>query len=99
VAVAPQADRFSMRDLDGDRRLEVVTGSPYVGFGTGDDDVPRVWRWNGRQYQEASSEFPAFYRQLAARYAAYIRRMEVQREEFRRSAWQRALQKATSLAG
>jgi hypothetical protein len=99
VSIAPQADRFSLRDVDGDRKLEVITGSPYVGFGSGDDDVPRVWRWNGRQYQEASSEFRQYYRDLAARYDAYIRRMEARREEFKKPMWERALQKAASLAG
>lgn len=99
VSVAPQADRFSLQDVNHDGRLEVITASPFVGFGSGDDDVPRVWRWNGRQYQEASSEFPMFYKELASRYEAFIRRMQTRGEEFKKSAWERALQKAASLAG
>jgi hypothetical protein len=98
VTVTPQADRFSVRDLDGDGRLEVITGSRCVGYGMGDDDVPRVWRWKGRQYQEASRDFPRFYADLVSRYAAYVRRMEAYGARFNRVAWERAIQKATSLA-
>ena len=99
LSVAPQADRFSLQDVDDDGKLELITGSPYVGYGMGDDDVPRVWRWNGRQYQEASSEFPQFYADLASRYTAYVKDMESRREPFKRPVWERAIQKAMSLAG
>jgi hypothetical protein len=99
VSVAPQADRFSLRDLNRDGALEVITGSRFVGHGMGDDDVPRVWRWNGRQYQEASSEFPAFYADLRTRYDAHVRRMERAGEKFERAVWERAIRKAASLAG
>ena len=100
TSVAPQADRFSLQDVDGDgKSLEVVTGSRYVGYGMGDDDVPRVWRWNGRQYQEASSDFPDFYARLARRYAEHVRHLEQTGEEFERPVWERAIQKAASLAG
>jgi hypothetical protein len=99
VNVAPQSDRFSVLDLDGDGKLEVVTGSRRIGYGMGDDDVPRVWRWNGRQYEEASREFPQFYATLAARYSQYVRRMQVNGEPFQRAIWDRAIQKANSLKG
>lgn len=99
TSVAPQADRFSLQDVDGDGKLEVVTGSRYIGYGTGDDDVPRVWRWNGRQYEEASSYFPLFYAELVVRYRRYVQSMEQRGEPFDRAAWQRAIQKATSLSG
>jgi hypothetical protein len=99
VSVAPQADRFGLQDVDDDGKLELITGSPYIGYGMGDDDVPRVWRWNGRQYQEASSEYPEFYKDLASRYTAYVKDMEARGEVFKRPAWERAIQKAISLAG
>lgn len=99
INIAPQADRFSLQDLDGDRKLEVITGSRRIGHGSGDDDVPRVWRWRDRQYREASSEFPRFYSDLASRYQEYIRRREQSGEPFDRSAWERAIQKATLLSG
>jgi hypothetical protein len=99
VGVAPQADRFSLQDVDADGTLEVVTGSRYVGYGSGDDDVPRVWRWTGRQYHEASSEFPKFYAGLTAKYRSYVQRKEQKGETFDRASWERAIRKATSLAG
>jgi hypothetical protein len=99
VSVAPQGDRFSLRDLDGDRRMEVVTGSRRIGHGSGDDDVPRVWRWRDRQYREASAEFPQFYANLAIRYTECVRRMEQRAEMFNRAAWERAIQKAVTLSG
>jgi hypothetical protein len=99
VSVAPQADRFTLLDLDHDGRLEVVTGSRFVGAGGGDDDVPRAWRWNGRQYQEASSSFPAFYAGLVARYQQYVKRHEKDGPSFNREMWDRAILKAGSLAG
>jgi hypothetical protein len=98
VSVAPQADRFSLRDLDGDGKLEVVTGSRYVGYGMGDDDVPRVWRWNGRQYQDASGEFPGFYADLVARYRSYVQRVQAGGESLNKTVWDRAIQKAVSLS-
>jgi hypothetical protein len=99
VNVAPQADRFSLRDLRRDGKLEVVTGTRYIGYGSGDDDVPRVWRWNGRQYEEASTEYPQFYAELARRYRAYVQKMESTGEKFERTVWERAIKKAVSLAG
>jgi hypothetical protein len=101
VSVAPQADRFSLQNVDGKGQLELVTGSQFIGYGNGDDDVPRVWRWNGQreQFQEASAEFPEFYARLAARYEAYVRRLEAAGRDYDRAAWARAIQKATSLAG
>lgn len=96
--VAPQADRFSVKDLNGDGKPELVTGSRYVGYGNGDDDVPRVWRWTGRYFREASAEFPAFYRDLASRYASYVRLMEARGLNINRVVWQRAIQKAASLS-
>jgi hypothetical protein len=99
VNVAPQAERFSVQDVDGDGKLEVVTGSQRIGYGMGDDDVPRVWRWDGRQYQEASSDYPRFYAGLARRYAECVKRMEASGEKFDRAVWDRAIQKAQSLAG
>ena len=97
--VAPQADRFSLRDLKRNGKLEVVTGSRYIGYGSGDDDVPRVWRWNGRQYEEASAEYPQFYADLARRYRAYVQKMESTGEKFERTVWERAIQRAIKLAG
>jgi len=99
VSVAPQADRFSLQDLDHDGRIEVVTGSRFVGYGSGDDDVPRVWRWSGRQYQEASTGFTVFYGELAAKYRKVMARKEQKGEAFDRAAWERAIRKAASLAG
>ncbi len=97
--IAPQADRFSLRDLRRDGKLEVVTASRYIGYGSGDDDVPRVWRWNGRKYEEASSEYPQFYADLTRRYRAYVQKMESSGEKFERTVWERAIRKASSLAG
>jgi hypothetical protein len=99
VSIAPQADRFSLQDVDGDHKLEVVTGSRRIGQGAGDDDVPRVWRWRDRQYREASSEFPRFYSDLAVRYHDYMKRKEQAGETFDRAVWERAIQKATLLSG
>jgi len=99
VGVGPQADRFSLQDVDADGTLEVVTGSRYVGYGSGDDDVPRIWRWTGRQYHEASAEFPRFYTDLTAKYRSYVSRKEQKGEALDRPAWDRAIRKATSLAG
>lgn len=99
VSVAPQADRFSLQDLDHDGKIEVVTGSRFVGYGSGDDDVPRVWRWSGRQYQESSTGFTAFYGDLAAKYRKAMARKEQKGEVFDRAAWERAIRKAASLAG
>lgn len=99
VAIAPQGDRFSLQDVDRDGRLEVITGSRRIGQGMGDDDVPRVWRWNGRQYQDTSREFPRFYADLAARYTAYVQQMEERGVDFNREVWERAIQKASSLSG
>jgi hypothetical protein len=99
VGIAPQADRFSLQDLDRDGKMEVITGSRYVGYGTGDDDVPHVWRWNGRRYQEASTEFPAYFNGLATKYRKLISRKEQKGEPYDRAAWDRAIRKAVSLAG
>jgi len=99
VSVAPQADRFSLRDVDGDKKLEVVTGSRRIGHGSGDDDVPRVWRWKDRQFREASSEFPRFYAELSTRYSEFLKAKLARGEAVNRTAWERAIQKAASLAG
>jgi hypothetical protein len=99
IGIAPQADRFSVQDVDRDGKMEVITGSRYVGYGTGDDDVPHVWRWNGRRYQEASSDFPTFFSALAVRYRKTLSRKEQKGEAFDRAAWERAIRKAASLAG
>ncbi len=99
VNVAPPADRFGLKDLNQDGKVEVLTGSRFIGYGNGDDDVPRVWTWNGRQYQEASSQFPQYYSSLALLYRAHIHHMEEMRQSFPKSAWERAVQKATSLSG
>lgn len=99
VSIAPQADRFSLQDLDGDKKLEVVTGSRRVGHGTGEDDVPRVWRWKGAQYREASTEFPRYYAELASRYTECVKRMERSGEAFNRAAWEKAIQRANLLSG
>lgn len=99
VNVAPQADRFSLQDLDHDGKIEVLTGSRFVGYGSGDDDVPRVWRWSGRQYQEASTGYAAYYKELAAKYKRVLARKEQKGESFDRAAWERAIRKAASLAG
>lgn len=99
VGVGPQSDRFSLRDLDVDGKLEVITGSRYIGYGSGDDDVPRIWRWDGRQYREASTEFPAFYAELAAKYRSYLSRSEKKGEAIDRAVWERAIRKAESLSG
>lgn len=99
LSVAPQADRFALRDLNRDGTMEVIAGTRYVGYGAGDDDVPRIWRWSGSRYQEASREFPSFYSELAARYQAYVKRMRGSGDEFNRAAWERAIQKAASMAG
>jgi hypothetical protein len=98
VNTAPQADRFTLRDVDGDGKQEVITGTRFIGFGSGDDDVPRVWRWSGRQFQEASADFPQFYADLANRYRSYVSRKEGKGESFDRPAWERAIRKVTSLA-
>lgn len=98
VSIAPQADRFSLQDLDGDKKLEVVTGSRRIGHGSGDDDVPRVWRWRASQYREASSDFPRFYSELALRYTEYVKRKEQAGEEFDRAAWEKAIQRAVLLS-
>jgi hypothetical protein len=97
--VAPQSDRFSLVDLDLDGRMEVITGSPGIGHGNGDDDVPRVWRWTGSTYQEASREFPFFYRELARRYASYLARTRASAGPNGNGPWRRAYQKALSLSG
>lgn len=101
VSIAPQADRFSLQDLDRDGKLEAVTGSRRIGSGSGDDDVPRVWRWDSqrRQFREASRDFPQFYSDLANRYQLFIQRKEAKGEEIDRSVWERAIQKANSMAG
>lgn len=99
VSIAPQADRFSLQDLNHDGKMEIITGSRFVGYGSGDDDVPRVWRWSGRQYQEASTEFTTFYGELALKYKKAMARKEQKGEAFDRAAWERALRKAASLAG
>jgi hypothetical protein len=99
VSIAPQADRFSLQDLNRDGKLEIITGSRFVGYGSGDDDVPRVWRWSGRQYQEASTEFTAFYGELTLKYKKVMARKEQKGEVFDRAAWERAIRKAASLAG
>ena len=99
VNVAPHADRFSVRDVDQDGTLEVVVGSRRVGYGSGDDDVPRVWRWSGTQFQEASRAFPRFYAALTATYRAYVLRMRADATPFDHVVWQRAIDKATSLSG
>lgn len=99
VSVAPQADRFSLQDLNRDGKLELITGSRYIGYGMGDDDVPRVWRWKDGQYQEASAEFPRFYGALARRYDDCVRRMTARGEKVDMAVWERAIQKATSLSG
>jgi hypothetical protein len=99
VSIAPQADRFSLRDLDNDGKLEIVAGSREIGTGTGDDDVPRVWRWDGRAYREASADFPKYYAGLVQRYREYVKRMEASGARYNQSAWQRAITKANSLAG
>lgn len=99
LSVAPQSDRFSLQDVNRDGKLELLTGSRYIGYGMGDDDVPRVWRWKDGQYQEASAEFPRFYGDLARRYAEYLRRMGERGEKVDSAAWERAIQKATSLSG
>lgn len=99
VSIAPQADRFSMQDLDGDRRLEVITGTRRIGHGSGDDDVPRVWRWKVSQYRESSSEFPRFYAELTLRYTEYVKRKEQAGEQLDRPAWEKAIQRATLLSG
>jgi hypothetical protein len=98
MSVAPAADRFSLQDLNQDGKLELITGSRFIGYGRGDDDVPHVWRWNGRQYQEASTEFPHYFAQLADRYRKYVAQKERAGENYDRAAWGRAIQKATSLA-
>jgi len=94
--VAPQADRFSIRDLDGDGEIQVVAGTRYVGFGSGDDDVPRVYRWDGRRFEEASSRFPRFYRDLAEAYRHHVRELEERHQLFARDVWERAIRKADS---
>jgi hypothetical protein len=99
LSVAPQADRFSLQDLDGDRKLEVITGSRRIGHGNGDDDVPRVWRWRDRQFREASGDYPQFYAGLAGRYNDFVKRKEAAGEAFDRMIWERAIQKATLLSG
>lgn len=99
VNVAPHADRFTVRDVDKDGTMEVVAGSRRVGYGAGDDDVPRVWRWTGTQFQDASRSFPRFYAALTVTYRAYVLRMRAVGEEFNHVAWQRAIDKASSLAG
>jgi hypothetical protein len=99
VDVAPQADRFSLQDVNRDGKMELVTGSPFVGYGSGDDDVPRVWRWSGRRYEDASADFPAFYADLTARYEAHLRAMTRKGTTFDRAMWTRAIRKASSLAG
>ncbi len=99
MSVAPQADRFSLQDVDQDRVLEVVAGSRYVGYGTGDNDVPRVWKWTGRQFQEASGRYPLFYSQLADRYREHMKSLDASGGDWKRNLWERAYQKARSLAG
>ena len=99
VSIAPQADRFSLQDLDGDKKLELVTGSRRIGHGSGDDDVPRVWRWRSTQFRESSSDFPRFYAELTLRYTEFVKRKERSGEEFDRAAWQKAIQKTTVLSG
>ncbi len=99
VSVAPQADRFCLLDLNRDGKLELVTGSRHIGYGMGDDDVPRVWRWKDGQYQEASTEFPRYYGALARRYQDYVRRSTERGEKVDTAVWERAIQKATSLSG
>ncbi len=97
-SIAPRGDRFSLRDLDGDGKLETLTGSRFVGDGTGDNDVPRVWRWDGRQYIEASAQFKKFYADLAQRYRDYINRMRSMDVDWKKNVWERAYQKAVTLA-
>lgn len=96
--VAPQADRFSLRDLNGDQEPEVVAGTRYVGYGSGDDDVPRVYRWEGEAFSDASASFPTFYADLVTRYRSHLRRLESQGGAYPRESWQRAIQKAESLS-
>jgi hypothetical protein len=97
--VAPQAERFTLRDLNGDGSIEVVAGTRYIGYGSGDDDVPRVYRWSADHFEEASSLFPGFYSELAQSYRDYLRRLEgPRRGAAARDVWQRALQKAESLS-
>jgi hypothetical protein len=96
--VAPQADRFSLRDLNGDGELQVVAGTRFVGYGSGDDDVPRVYRWGRRGFEEASSQFPRFYRELAEAYRKHVRQLEETHQAFARDVWERAIRKAESFA-
>lgn len=99
VEIAPPADRFSLLDLDGDRKLEVIAGTQFVGQGRGDDDVPRVWRWHSGRYQDASPMYSDFYRRLAMRYSSLVDRMKQAGQLFDAEVWNRAIQKARSLAG
>lgn len=99
VEVAPPGDRFSLRDLDGDHRLEVITASQFVGQNSGEDDVPRVWRWNAGRYQDASSMFPEYYRDLLERYRSHVTELRRIGAPVDEEAWKRALTKAGSLAG
>jgi hypothetical protein len=96
--VAPQADRFTLRDLNGDGHLEVIAGTRYVGYGSGDDDVPRVYRWEGERFEEASSRFPRFYAELARIYRDHVRRLEEGHQPFPRDVWERAIRKAENLS-
>ena len=96
--IAPQGDRFSVRDLDQDGKLEVLIGSRYVGYSTGNDDVPRVYRWNGRRYNEASAEFPGYFADLARRYKRAIEQFEAHGEDYEKTLWDRAIQQAENRA-
>ena len=97
VNLAPTGQRFGVRDLNGDGTLEVVVGSRYVGYGMGDDDVPRVYHWTGRKYEEASTQYPSFYADLARRYRTHVEGMSRRGETYPQQAWERAIQKAQSL--
>jgi hypothetical protein len=96
--VGPQADRLNIADLDGDGRPEVIAGTRFVGYGFGDDDVPRVFRWDGQQFAEASSDFPQYYARLLVLYRNHLHRLEETQQVFARDVWERAIRKAETLA-
>jgi hypothetical protein len=58
-----------------------------------------VWRWTGSQFQESSRAYPRFYAALTMNYRAFVLRMRAGGEQFNHAAWQRAIEKASSLAG
>ncbi len=96
--IAPHAERFSVLDLDGDDRVEVVVGTRFVGYGAGDDDVPRVYRWDDERFVEGSALYPHYYDSLLRRYRERVRSLEAAQTPFQREVWERAIQKALSLA-